>query len=48
MGDYLKGRTIKNVVGETYVPQQIGSPAKTGALPVKLGTYSVGAEIFAQ
>jgi len=48
VSDYLKGGTIKNVVGETYVPQKIGSPAKTGAIPVKLGTYSVGAEIFAQ
>ena len=48
VSDYLKGGTIKTVVGETYVPQEIGSPAKTGALPVKLGTYSVGYTIFAQ
>jgi len=48
VSDYLKGGTIKNVVGETYVPQAIGSPAKTGALPVKLGTYTAGSTIFAQ
>ena len=47
VSDYLKGGTIKNVVGETYTPQEIGSPAKA-SIPVKLGTYSAGGTIFAQ
>src|ERR1043165_3025687 len=48
VSDYLKGGTIKDVVGETYIPDPIGSPASTGAIPVKLGTYSTGAIIYAQ
>jgi prepilin-type N-terminal cleavage/methylation domain-containing protein len=48
LSDYLKGGTIKSVVTETYVPEKIGSPAHTGALTVKLGTYSVGDIIYAQ
>jgi prepilin-type N-terminal cleavage/methylation domain-containing protein len=48
ISDYLKGGTVKPVVGETYVPQEIGSPAKTGAIPVKLGTYASGSTIYAQ
>ncbi len=48
VSDYLKGGTIKTVVGESYVPDPIGSPAHTAAIPVKLGTYSVGNLIYAQ
>src|ERR1043166_1050079 len=48
ISDYLKGGTVKPVVGETYIPQEIGSPAKTGAIPVKLGTYASGDTIYAQ
>jgi len=48
VSDYLKGGTIKSVVGESYVPSNIGSSAKTSALTVKLGTYGVGATISAQ
>jgi prepilin-type N-terminal cleavage/methylation domain-containing protein len=48
VSDYLKGGTIKSVVGESYVPQPVGSPAKTSALTVKLGTYTVGTTISAQ
>ena len=48
VSDFIKGGTIKSVVGESYVPQEVGSPARTGALTVRLGTYSVGATIQAQ
>ena len=48
VSDYLKGGTIKSVVGESYVPDVIGSPSHTGVLAVKLGTYSVGSSIYAQ
>ena len=48
ISDYLKGGTVKSVVNETYAPDPVGSPAHTGALTVKLGTYSVGVSIYAQ
>jgi prepilin-type N-terminal cleavage/methylation domain-containing protein len=48
VSDFLKGGTIRSVVGESYVPSNVGSPAKTSALTVKLGTYGVGATISAQ
>ena len=48
VSDYLKGGTIKTVVGETYQPDPIGSPAHTLAIPVKLGTYTAGSLIYAQ
>ena len=48
VSDYLKGGTIKTVVGESYVPDPIGSPAHTLAIPVKLGTYTAGSLIYAQ
>jgi prepilin-type N-terminal cleavage/methylation domain-containing protein len=48
VSDYLKGGTIKTVVGESYEPQAVGSPAKTLAIPVKLGTYAKGDTIYAQ
>ena len=48
VSDYLKGGTIKTVVGETYQPDPIGSPAHTLAIPVKLGTYNSGDLIYAQ
>ena len=43
ISDYLKGGTVKPVVGEVYDPQEIGSPAKA-TLPgtIKLGTYAKG------
>jgi len=46
ISDFLKGATVKPVVGETYVTQEIGSPAKA-TLPatIKLGTYTKGADI---
>ena len=46
VSDYLKGGTVKPVVGETYEPQEIGSPAKA-TLPgtIRLGTYGLGAVI---
>src|SRR5882762_9810933 len=47
ISDYLKGATVKPVVGETYTTDQTGSPANA-ATPVKLGTYTAGASIKAQ
>jgi prepilin-type N-terminal cleavage/methylation domain-containing protein len=47
ISDFLKGGTVKPVVGETYTPQEIGSPAKA-VTPVKLGTYTAGGTILAQ
>ena len=44
ISDYLKGATVKSVVGETYLTNPIGSPAKA-TTPVKLGTYTAGASI---
>ena len=48
ISDYLKGGTVKSVVNETYEPLNVGSPAQTTVLTVKLGTYSVGQRIYAQ
>ena len=47
--DYLKGGTVKPVVGETYDTTSVGT-ASTATLPgtVKLGTYGVGAVISSQ
>ena len=39
IADYLKGATVKNVVGETYTIDVIGTAA-TAKTPVKLGTYA--------
>ena len=39
IADYLKGATVKNVVGETYNINAVGTPA-TATSPVKLGTYT--------
>jgi len=47
ISDYLKGGTVKTVVGETYTPNPIGTPASTVA-PVKLGSYNKGDTISAQ
>ena len=47
ISDYLKGGTVKSVVGETYTPNPVGSPAQASA-PVKLGTYAANATISAQ
>ena len=48
ISDYLKGGTIKPIVGESYVPSNIGEPAKA-VLPsnVKLGSYVGGSTIEA-
>ena len=47
ISDYLKGGTVKPVVTETYVTDQVGSPAHASAT-VKLGTYAAAAVIYAQ
>jgi len=49
VSDYLKGGTVKPVVGETYDTTSVGT-ASTATLPgtVKLGTYGVGAVISSQ
>jgi prepilin-type N-terminal cleavage/methylation domain-containing protein len=47
ISDYLKGGTVKSVVGEEYDPREIGK-ASTAKIPVKLGTYSAGATISAE
>ena len=39
IGGYLKGATVKNVVGETYNQNAIGTAA-TATSPVQLGTYN--------
>ena len=44
IADFLKGATVKNVVGETYTIDVIGTAA-TAATPVKLGTYTAGGTI---
>ena len=44
ISDYLKGATVKSVVGETYTTQPVGTPAEAKT-PVKLGTYAVGTTI---
>ena len=49
VSDYLKGGTVKPVVGETYDTTTVGT-ASTATLPatVKLGTYATGAVISSQ
>ena len=49
ISDFLKGGTVKPVVGETYDTTTIAAPT-TAKLPatVKLGTYGVGATIYSQ
>ena len=47
ISDFLKGGTVKSVVGETYTPDPVGSPANAKT-PVKLGTYAANAVIYAQ
>ena len=46
LSDYLKGGTVKSVVGEVYLPQDVGTNA-IATLPatIKLGTYALGAVI---
>jgi prepilin-type N-terminal cleavage/methylation domain-containing protein len=46
ISDYLKGGTVKPVVGETYATTTVGA-ASTATLPatVRLGTYAAGAAI---
>ena len=46
VSDYLKGGTVRPVVGESYDATSIGSPS-TATLPpaVKLGTYAGGSTI---
>ena len=48
ISDYLKGATVKTVVGETYQTTTIGTPS-TATLPtgVKLGTFAAAATITA-
>ena len=45
ISDYLKGATVKVVVGETYTCNEVGSAAEA-AIPVKLGTYGSGTSIL--
>ena len=47
ISDYLKGGTVKPVVGETYTTDQVGSPANAKT-PVKLGSYAAATTIYAQ
>ena len=49
ISDYLKGGTVKPVVGEAYATTTIGA-ASTATLPatVKLGTYGKGSVISSQ
>ncbi len=49
ISDYMKGATVKTVVGETYDPQSIGTNT-LATLPgtIKLGTYAAGATIQSQ
>jgi prepilin-type N-terminal cleavage/methylation domain-containing protein len=44
IGSYLKGETVKEVVGEAYTLNVVGVNA-TAKAPVKLGTYASGAII---
>jgi type II secretory pathway pseudopilin PulG len=39
IADYIKGATVKTVVGETYACNPVGSPA-VATTNVKLGTYA--------
>jgi prepilin-type N-terminal cleavage/methylation domain-containing protein len=45
LAEYLKGGTVKNIVGESYVLNSVGSNA-VAVTPVKLGTYGSGSSIF--
>ena len=49
ISDYLKGGTVKPVVGESYDPATVGS-ASTATLPIgiRLGTYAAGGVISSQ
>ena len=49
ISDYLKGGTVKPVVGEVYATTTVGA-ASTATLPVtvKLGTYGKGSAISSQ
>jgi prepilin-type N-terminal cleavage/methylation domain-containing protein len=47
ISDYLKGATVKVVVGETYATNPVGTPA-TATTPVKLGTYQPSSVISSQ
>jgi prepilin-type N-terminal cleavage/methylation domain-containing protein len=44
IADYLKGSTVKNVVGETYTINAVGT-ACVAVTPVKLGTYNASSTI---
>ncbi len=44
MSDYLKGGTVKTVIGETYFFNLVGSPAYATAA-VQLGSYKAGEQI---
>ena len=44
IADYLKGATVKNVVGETYTIGGVGTNA-VAVTPVKLGTYAAASVI---
>src|SRR5438045_5621005 len=44
IADYLKGATVKNVVGETYTINPVGSNA-VAKTPVKLGSYIANSDI---
>jgi prepilin-type N-terminal cleavage/methylation domain-containing protein len=44
IADYLKGATVKNVVGETYTIGEIGTNA-VAKTSVKLGSYSANSVI---
>ena len=45
IGGYLKGATVKTVVGETYLYPFVVGTNTTATTPVKLGTYTAGATI---
>lgn len=49
ISDYIKGGSVKSVVGEVYDATKIGEPS-TATLPgsVKLGTYIAGGVIASQ
>jgi prepilin-type N-terminal cleavage/methylation domain-containing protein len=44
IADFLKGATVKLVVGETYTINAVGTNA-VAVTPVKLGSYTAGATI---
>ena len=45
IGGYLKGATVKSVVGETYLDPLTVGVNTTATTPVKLGTYTAGGTI---